>query len=93
MGRKESKVQVTITDVQGRGKCSQGFKKGDTWLIEKSVTPTNFCLTALGTIFPVIQTMRYGGEHPWDKGDVTHACCPDIHDGPVIFEIRRLPPE
>ena len=40
MGREASKVQITITDIQGTGKCPQGFKKGDTWLIEKNITPT-----------------------------------------------------
>jgi len=33
MGREASRVQVTIKDIQGSGKCPLGFKKGDTWLI------------------------------------------------------------
>ena len=92
MGREASKVQVTIKDIQGTGKCPLGFKKGDTWLVEKNLTPTNFCMSAFGSVYPAIRTMRYGGEHPWGESEVTAACCTDFYN-PVVFEIRRLPPE
>jgi uncharacterized repeat protein (TIGR04076 family) len=90
MGRDASKLQVTIKDIEGTGKCPQGFNKGDTWVIEKNITPANFCMSAFGTIYPTLRTMRYGGEHPWGESDVTYACCPDFHNL-VIFEIKRLP--
>ena len=92
MGREASRVQVTVKDIQGTGKCPLGHKKGDTWLIENNFTPTNFCMIAFAAIYPAIRTMRYGGEHPWGESDVTSNCCPDWHN-PVVFEIRRLPPE
>ena len=91
MGRETSKVQVTIKEIQGTGKCPVGHKKGDTWLIDSYITPTNFCMIAFAAIYPTVMTMRYGGEYPWGESDVTHTCCPDWHNL-VIFEIRRLPP-
>ena len=92
MGREASRVQVTVKDIQGTGKCPLGHKKSDTWLIENNFTPTNFCMIAFAAIYPAIRTMRYGGEHPWGESDATSNCCPDWYN-PVVFEIRRLPPE
>lgn len=93
MAREISKVQVTITEIQGRGECPVGFKKGDTWVIDSYITPTNFCMVAFVAIYPKITTMRHGGESPWGKeSDVTYACCTDWNN-PVTYEIRRLPPE
>jgi uncharacterized repeat protein (TIGR04076 family) len=90
MARKASRVLITIKEIQGTGKCPQGFKKGDAWLIEKNLTPANFCMSAFGSIYPTIRTMRYGGEHPWGDTDVTATGCPDFHNT-VVFEIKRLP--
>ena len=90
MGREASRVQITITDIQGRGKCPLGFKKGDTWLIGSYITPTKFCMEAWHAVYPRVRTMRFGGEHPFGESDVHWACCPDFIN-PVVFEIRRLP--
>ncbi len=92
MGREASKVQVTIMDIHGSGECHLGFKKGDTWLIENNLTPTNFCMIAFETVYPAVKTIRYGGVYPWGESEATRVCCPDFNS-PVIFEIRRLPPE
>ena len=92
MGREASKVRVTITDILGTGECSQGFKKGDTWLIEDNITPTNFCMFAFGVIYPTLKVMRFGGAMPWGNSEVTALGCPDFNHT-VIYEIRRLPPE
>ena len=70
MAREASRVQVTVKDIQGTGKCPLGHKKGDTWLIENSFTPTNFCMIAFAAVYPAIRTMRYGGEHPWGESDI-----------------------
>ena len=90
MARKPSRVQVTVKEIQGTGKCPLGHRIGDTWLIENDFTPTNFCVFAFATVYPAIRTMRYGGIHPWGENEVTANCCPDWHN-PVVFEIRRLP--
>ena len=84
------KVRVTIVDVI-KGKCPQGFKVGDSWLIERNITPTNFCMNAFcQAVYPSVRTFRYGGEHPWDKDkDVTTVICPDKH-AQLVYEVRRL---
>ena len=83
-------VRVTITEVKGNP-CTQGFKVGDTWLIDRNQTPARFCLNAFcQVVYPIVRTFRYGGEHPWDKDkDVTHVTCPD-QTRQVVYEVRRL---
>ena len=90
---KAYKVQVTITEIRGTGKCSQGYKVGDTWLIERNVTPTNMCQTAFDAMYPALRTMRYGGELPWanDKEKV-YIGCQDIYNS-VVYELKRIPLE
>lgn len=84
------KVQITIKSIQG--KCPQGFKVGDTWIIEKNITPSNFCMTAFHAIYPSLRTLRYGGDLPWGEKGVATILCPDHHN-PVLYEMKRLPPE
>jgi len=81
------RVRITIKSIQG--KCPQGFKEGDTWLIEKNITPSNFCMTAFHAIYPALRTMRYGGDLPWGKKGNAMIQCPDYHN-PVIYELERL---
>jgi len=84
------KVRVTVVGMT-KGKCTQGFKAGDTWLIDKNITPTHFCMNAFcQSVYPAVRGFRYGSEYPWDKDkDVTTVLCPD-HTHQVIFEVRRL---
>jgi uncharacterized repeat protein (TIGR04076 family) len=92
MNREASRVQVTVREIMGSGECPVGYKKGDTWLIDSNMTPANFCMNAFEPVYPAIRTMRYGGIHPWGDSEMTSVCCPDWHN-PVVFEIKRLPPE
>lgn len=85
-------VQITITEIRGTGRCSQGFKVGDSWLIKKNLTPTNFCLSAFHAIYPALRTLRYGGETPFGEKDVTYIACPDVKHV-VVFELRRIRPD
>ena len=90
---KAYKVRVTITEIMGDHKCSQGYKVGTTWLIEKNVTPTDMCQSAFNAIYPTLRTLRYGGELPWAKDkDVVSIPCPDLTHI-VVYELRRLPPD
>jgi uncharacterized repeat protein (TIGR04076 family) len=83
------KVKVTVKSVT-KGKCPQGFKVGDSWLIEDAKTPGGMCTGAYEVVGPTINLFRYGGEHPWDKDkDVTLVSCPDQEHW-VIYEVRRL---
>jgi uncharacterized repeat protein (TIGR04076 family) len=85
-------VQITISEIMGTGRCSQGFKVGDSWLIKKNLTPTNFCMSAFNGIYPAIRTLRYGGETPFGEKDVTYITCPDPKHV-VVFELRRIRPD
>lgn len=88
--REPNKVKVTIVSIT-KGECSQGFKVGATWIIDRFQTPSPpMCSVAYGTILPAIVNMRYGGEFTWDEENVTWFSCPDPNHQ-VIYEIRRLP--
>ncbi len=83
------KVKVTVHEVV-RKKCPQGFKVGDSWLIEDGKTPGGMCSGAYNSIAPAVRTLRLGGEHPWDQDkDVTYVSCPDPKCI-LIYEVRRL---
>jgi uncharacterized repeat protein (TIGR04076 family) len=89
---KPAPVRVTITEIMGTGKCSQGHKVGDSWLIKKNMTPTDLCMSAFATMYPAIRTLRYGGGTPWSKPGITHIACPDPKHV-VVFELLRINPE
>ena len=82
-------VKVTILGVT-KGECSQGFKAGDTWLIDKSQTPAGMCAGAYNSCYAAIRGFRFGAEQPWDEDkDVTVVSCPDPEHW-VLYEVRRI---
>ncbi|MFC1978559.1 TIGR04076 family protein [Chloroflexota bacterium] len=91
-------IKVTLHSIT-KGECSDGFKVGDTWLIEGTKTPDGLCEAAYNTMYPVIRVLRYGGDYSGeyatgnptdtDKG-VKYVCCPDSKHM-VVFEVRRMP--
>ena len=82
-------VKVTVHAVT-KNKCPQGFKEGDSWLVEDGKTPGGMCAGAYNSIAPAIRLFRLGGEHPWDRDkDVTYISCPDS-ERILIYEVRRL---
>ena len=85
---------VVITVVSVRGKCSQGFQKGDSWTIESNITPGNMCMLAYSNIYPFLRTFMCGGEHIWNRRDRdrTLVMCPDIVNQ-VIYELKRVRPD
>ncbi len=83
------KVKVTVHAVT-ENTCPQGFKQGDSWLIEDGKTPGGMCAGAYNSVAPAIRIFRLGGEHPWDSDkDVTYVSCPDP-ERILIYEVRRL---
>jgi uncharacterized repeat protein (TIGR04076 family) len=85
---KEYPVQVTVKSK--KGKCNQGMKPGDTWLIKEGKTPGGVCIYAWNCIYPVLRVFRHGGEHWWNPDkDVAHVSCSDP-ENQVIFEVKRL---
>ena len=84
--REPNKVKVTMVSIT-TGKCSQGFKVGDIWIIDENQTPTPpMCASVYDALRPAIMSMRYGGEFTWDEKDATWFSCPDPKHQ-VIFEI------
>ena len=79
---------ITVQSV--KRKCPQGYKMGDSWLVDRNQVPGGICLTAFCNILPVLRTMRYGGSHWAGDQDVFVSACPDLYSL-VIFEVRRLP--
>jgi uncharacterized repeat protein (TIGR04076 family) len=89
-GRIPNKVQVTIVDMMGKAGCTQGYKIGDTWVMEPHKTPNpQMCAQVYDAIRMAIVGMGFGGEFPWNEKDVTWFCCPDP-SYQLIYEIRRL---
>jgi len=81
--------QVTVHSIT-KGECSQGFKVGDSWLINRGKTPGDMCDSAYFSVCRAIRTFRFGGEHPWDEDkDVTYVSCHDPKRF-LIYEVRRL---
>ena len=67
------------------------FEVGQEFLInEKAEKPPEFCAWAWHDIFPVVTTLRCGGNFPWmKKGGTYYACCTD-GARPVFFKIERI---
>jgi uncharacterized repeat protein (TIGR04076 family) len=82
------KIKVTI-DSETRGSCPEGFKVGDSWIIDADKTPNGMCALAYNALFPVIRAFRWGGESRGDNKDVTYLQCPDSKRG-LLYEIRKV---
>jgi uncharacterized repeat protein (TIGR04076 family) len=77
-------ITVEIVEVRGEG-CEQGLKVGDKFEMEEN--HSDFCNWAHNAIFPLIETLRFGGNFPWEKEEGTaFACCPDPYNT-VVFKI------
>ncbi|OGO20454.1 MAG: hypothetical protein A2144_00755 [Chloroflexi bacterium RBG_16_50_9] len=86
--KKPYSVRVTVESAAG--KCPQGFKVGDSWLIEDGKTPAGMCASAYHSLFQYMRVFRFGGAHPWEKEDgVAHIACPDAVQR-LVHEVRRL---
>lgn len=82
-------VQITIKSMT-EGKCDQGHKPGDTWLITKNKTPGDMCFGAFEACYASLSVLRCGGQQYWDEDkDVSYVSCPDPKRR-LIFEIKRL---
>ncbi len=87
--RMPNQVYVSVVNHKKPG-CTQGYKIGDTWIIEPHKTPSPpMCAQVYEVLRQAIVTMGFGGEFPWDDKDVTWFSCPDPKFQ-QIYEIRRL---
>ena len=87
---REYRVKVALMSQKKR--CHNGHRPGDEWIVGRT-TPEGMCMSAFGTLFPFITTLKFGGSFPWESEDgVVHIACPD---GEIcnLFRLERLPEE
>jgi uncharacterized repeat protein (TIGR04076 family) len=85
--------KITVKEIQGRGICNFGFKKGEVILHPDTNPPRtipNFCAWAYHEIHPALFTLKFGGSFPWEtEKNVAVACCSDSKN-PVVFRIELI---
>ncbi len=83
----EYKVIAKVVGV--RGHCEAKHEVGQEF--EFSLTsPAGLCCHALGSMWPTVNLLMYGGQYPWDaEPGVTTWACPDT-DNLVTFKLRRV---
>jgi len=80
------KVLIKVKSVKGL--CEAKYKVGDSWEIKNNVfIPENFCMHAFYVLYPWIQTLRMGGEVPWNINGEIEVPCID-KDNLVIFSLK-----
>jgi len=57
------KVKISVKSIT-QNECPQGFKVGDSWLIEDGKTPGGMCAAAYAMVYPAVRVFRTGGEFP-----------------------------
>lgn len=79
---------IRITIVSQKGKCTQGYKVGDSWLLDELKTPNGMCENAYHSLFQYIRAFRFGATHPWDKEKgIMSIACPDPARR-LVYELR-----
>jgi uncharacterized repeat protein (TIGR04076 family) len=65
--------------------------EGSEFIVEEDgKMPEGFCTWAWSDVWPVICTLRFGGNFPWvDKEGLAYSCCTDAVR-PVLFKIERM---
>ncbi len=81
---------VRITLVSQLGRCPNGHRVGDQWLVERK-TPGGMCLSAFQSLAPFLMALRFGGDFPWEQDGEVTVCCPDPKIVNV-FRLERVPP-
>lgn len=78
-------IRITVTG----GTCSDATHAIGDEIIINDVTPAGFCIDAWDAISSYVNTLRRGGNFPWEKEKgVVSIHCPDP-DG-IIIELRRI---
>jgi len=83
---------IAIKVVEVEGLCYLGHKADDEWTIKglAAGTPEGVCVAAYDTLWPYIQTLRWGGKFTYALDpDAVLVRCPDP-DNRVVFEVRKV---
>lgn len=82
-------TEIVARVISQKGTCEAGHKVGDEFIIGQA-TQSGLCSWAFYTLFPVAETLQFGGSFPWEKDpDKAIVACSDP-DNPVVFELRRV---
>jgi uncharacterized repeat protein (TIGR04076 family) len=81
-------VDITVTEIRGKGECYHNHKVGDILHIGDG----QLCPWAAAMILPFATALRFGGTMPWKEkdADTVELSCPDP-DNLVIFKLTRKP--
>ena len=79
--------RIMATVVRAEGHCNTGHKEGDTFQISCH-NAAGLCGFFYHDIFPMLQTLQFGGSMPWWKGDTIRVFCPD-RQNLVTLELER----
>jgi uncharacterized repeat protein (TIGR04076 family) len=84
-GQPLPEVSETVTAYCDRLETGQQFQ-----VDESGAQPAGFCTWAWHDIYPVVTTLRFGGNFPWMKKEgMAISCCSD-GARPVFFRIERM---
>jgi len=79
--------------IRQKGHCEMGHRVGDVVTCTEAGVEGRICFHALYSIVPKVFAMMYDAKFPWlEDPDVTTHACPDA-DNPVVFEVKRIPPD
>ncbi|MEW6724731.1 MAG: TIGR04076 family protein [Bacillota bacterium] len=77
-------MKVRVTVLSQRGKCSQGHRVGDSWVIGDK-TEGGICFSAFCSLLPWVQMLRFDGKTAWE----VEVPCPDWVN-PVVFRLEKV---
>ncbi len=82
-------LKIEITNILGEGKCSRGFKIGDSFQYPDD--RPKMCPAALSVLRPYIFVLNYDGKNVYEPNtpNTFSLSCPDpIH--PVVYKISKV---
>ncbi|AQS59104.1 TIGR04076 family protein [Desulforamulus ferrireducens] len=81
------KIKISVVGKLGQGNCHRGHRIGDAF--DFDTERGKLCPLAMHVLFPMIDTLRYGGSFPWEEQPGTgEFCCPDPKVA-TVFRIER----
>ncbi len=86
-GPRPKKMSIEVVK---SGKCTFGYKIGDTWETVGLKCIPGFCGAAFHTIFPALFALNFGARFFFmpDPNSIDTVTCPD--GGQVVFKVKRI---
>ncbi|HNX81005.1 MAG TPA: TIGR04076 family protein [Candidatus Omnitrophota bacterium] len=82
--------KMVIEVVKAKGKCTFGYKIGDTWETTGLKCIPGFCGAAFHCAFPALFALNFGARFFFmqDPNSIDTVTCPD--GGNIVFKVRRV---